>query len=53
VVLLDRLWFSWAEIGNPKTSLAEMATMFEDTDMGLFVIDRAGVGAAIAPRPQR
>src|SRR5262245_5833054 len=32
-----------AEIGNPKTSLTEMPTMLQDTDMGFFVIDRAGV----------
>jgi peroxiredoxin len=32
-----------AEIGNPKTTLAEMPSMLHDSDMGFFVLDRDGV----------
>jgi alkyl hydroperoxide reductase subunit AhpC len=32
-----------AEIGDPKTSLAEAPSMLHDVDMGVFVLDREGV----------
>ena len=32
-----------AEIGNPKTTLAELPSMLHDSDMGFFVLDRQGV----------
>jgi peroxiredoxin len=32
-----------AEIGNPKTTLAEMPSILHDSDMGSFVLDRDGI----------
>jgi peroxiredoxin len=32
-----------ADIGNPKASLTELPTLLQDTDMGLFLLDRDGV----------
>jgi peroxiredoxin len=32
-----------AEIGNPKTTLAEVPSLLHDSDMGFFVLDRDGV----------
>jgi peroxiredoxin len=32
-----------AEIGNPSPTLAEMPSVFHDSDMGLFILDRGGV----------